>query len=70
MEQEFIVGCSPITSTLYAGTVSKKGLWSKNRKDVTETAPLAVAQMLLQTDEHMEFTYNGEQYVLKVEKKF
>lgn len=65
---EFKVGCSPITSVIYAGTVLKGGIWAKNRVDVTDTAVPAVAQYLLQKDESMEFEYEGERYRLQVVK--
>lgn len=65
---EFKVGCSPLTSTIYAGTVKKNGTWGANKKDVTKTAPAAVAQHLLQLNEKIVFTYQGEEYELKVEK--
>jgi hypothetical protein len=63
----FKVGCSPITSIIYAGSVSKTGLWGK-KHDVTDSAVGAVAQHLLQLDEKMQFTYKGEQYEIKVAK--
>lgn len=62
---EFKVGCSPLTSEIYAGTVSKNGLWGK-KHNVTATAVGAVAQYLLQRDEQMVFTYMGKEYSLKV----
>lgn len=65
---DFKVGCSPLTSRLFAGKVLKDGTWGANKKDVTETAVGAVAQHLLQLEEKMQFTYKGELYELKVEK--
>ena len=65
--EEFKVDCSPITSTIFAGRVSKKGLWI-NKKDVTDTAPLAVAQHLMQLNESIQFEYQGKTFVLKVEE--
>lgn len=62
---EFKVGCSPLTSEIYAGSVSKNGLWSK-KHNVTDTALSAVAQYLLQKDEQMVFTYRDKEYSLKV----
>jgi hypothetical protein len=61
----FKVGCSPITSEIYAGTVSKTGLWGK-KHNVTETAVGAVAQHLLQLDEELRFNYQGKNYALRV----
>lgn len=65
---DFKVGCSPLTSRIFAGKVLKDGTWGANKKDVTDTAVGAVAQHLLQLEEKMQFTYKGELYELKVEK--
>ena len=65
---DFKVGCSPLTSQLFAGRVLKDGTWGKNKHDVTDTAVGAVAQHLLQLDEKMQFIYEGERYEIKVEK--
>lgn len=65
--KKFIVGCSPITSTLFAGTVTNQK-WEANKKDVTDTAPLAVAQHLLQLNQRIKFDYQGDTYEMKVEK--
>lgn len=62
---EFKVGCSPLTSEIYAGSVSKNGLWGK-KYNVTDTALSAVAQYLLQKDEQMVFTYRDKEYSLMV----
>ena len=64
----FKVGCSPITSKLYVGKVLKNGTWANGKQDVTDSAVGAVAQHLIQIDEKVQFTYNGERYELKVEK--
>lgn len=63
---DFKVGCSPITSIIYAGKVSSKGLWVGTKHDVTESAVGAVAQHLLQKDEMLRFNYEGKTYDLKV----
>jgi hypothetical protein len=60
------VGCSPITGVIYAGSVSKTGLWGKNKTDVTDEAISSVAQSLLITEEKLLFIYNGKKYELKV----
>lgn len=65
---EFKVGCSPLTSKIFAGKVSKNGMWWDRKYDITDTAVGAVAQHLLQLNQKMQFTYNGEEYELKVEK--
>jgi len=65
---DFKVGCSPLTSRLFAGKVLKNGTWGQQKHDVTDTAVGAVAQHLLQLEEKMQFNYEGELYELKVEK--
>jgi len=65
---DFKVGCSPLTSRLFAGNVLKNGTWGQTKHDVTDTAVGAVAQHLLQLEEKMLFNYKGERYELKVEK--
>ena len=64
---EFKIGCSPLTSTIYAGSILKNGTWGKNKRDVTDTATSAVAQHLMQLDESIEFDHkNGKKYRLQV----
>ncbi len=62
---DYKVGCSPLTSEIYAGMVSKTGLWGKKHV-VTDTAVGAVAQHLLQKDEELRFNYKGKKYALRV----
>ena len=62
------IGCSPLTGTIYAGSVSKTGLWGNNKYDVTQEAVKAVAQNLLQTNEKLQFKYEGDWYELSVKK--
>jgi hypothetical protein len=64
----FKVGCSPLSSKIYAGKVLKNGMWGKTKYDVTDTAVSAVAQHLMQLNEKMQFNYRGELYELKIEK--
>ena len=64
----FKVGCSPLTSKLYAGNVLKNGMWGNTKHDVTDSAVSAVAQHLLQLDQRMQFNYKGEEYEIKVVK--
>jgi hypothetical protein len=63
------IGCSPITGTIYAGSVSKTGLWGKNKVDVTDEAIRSVAESLLHTDEVFRFKSEGDWYELTVEKR-
>lgn len=62
------IGCSPITGTIYAGSVSKTGLCGKNKVDVTDEAIRSVAESLLQTDEVLQFKHEGDWYELAVRK--
>ena len=62
----FKVGCSPLTSEIFAGNVSESGMWSVRKHNVTDTAVGAVAQYLLQKDEEMQFNYKGKKYALRV----
>jgi hypothetical protein len=62
------IGCSPITGTIYAGSVSKTGLWGNNKVDVTDEAIRSVAESLLQTNEVLQFQYEGDWYELAVKK--
>jgi len=62
---DFKVGCSPLTGEIYAGTVSKTGLWGK-KHIVTDTAVGAVAEHLIQKNEELRFSYKGKKYALRV----
>jgi hypothetical protein len=62
------IGCSALTGKIYAGSVSKTGLWGKNKVDVTDEAIRSVAESLLQTNEVLQFTYKGDRYELGVRK--
>lgn len=65
--KNFKIGCSPLTSVIYAGKVLKNGMWAATKYDVTGTAPAAVAQHLIQLDQSIEFTHsNGKKYRLQV----
>ena len=63
---DFKVGCSPLTSKIFAGKVLKNGMWGQTKHDVTDSAVGAVAQHLLQLDEKLQFQYCGKIYELKV----
>lgn len=62
----FKVGCSPLSSKIFAGKVLKNGTWGSVKHDVTDSAVSAVAQHLLQLDEKLQFEYRGKTYELKV----
>ena len=63
---EFKVGCSPLTSEIFAGNVTKTGMWGAKKHNVTETAVGAVAQHLLQKDEELRFNYQGKEYLCEL----
>lgn len=72
MSKKLIVGSSPISHKIYAGSLLKDGItWGANRCDVTDTAVSAVASHLIGKDEKVVFTHNnGKKYVLScVEQK-
>ena len=57
MSKTLHIGCSPLTGTIYAGTVLKDGMtWSANKQDVTIDALVAVAQHALRFGEPVEIT--------------
>lgn len=64
---EYHVGCGAFG--IYAGTLEprNKNLW-RNKSDVTNEALCAAAQHLLFNKTEFRFEYNGEHYVLKVER--
>jgi hypothetical protein len=62
------VGCSPLTNTIYAGSVSKTGLWGKNKTDVTESALDSVAEYLLAKKLVMDFKIKDKWYQLGVKE--
>lgn len=65
---EYHVGIGLLTNTIFAGTLNKsKTLWL-HRSDVTNEAVDAVAAYLIETEQHMTFSYNGKRYRLKVEE--
>ena len=61
----FKIGCSPLSGEIFAGTVSKTGLWGK-KHNVTDTAVGAVAEHLIHKDQELRFTLKGKQYALRV----
>lgn len=62
----FKVGCSPITSDIYAGNVNDKGMWVGTKHNVTDTAVGAVAQHLIQLKEEFRFSYKEKKFALIV----
>lgn len=62
------VGCSPITGVIYAGSVTKTGLWTRNKIEVTDEARRCVAESMLLMNELLRFEYKGNTYELSVKK--
>lgn len=63
---EYHVGCG--IAGIYAGTVNKKGNMWQNKSCVTDEALDAVAGYLVMNNKELRFSYNNEQYVMRVEK--
>jgi hypothetical protein len=65
--KQFKVGCSPVTSDIFAGYVNDdKGMWVGKKHNVTETSVGAVAQHIIQLKEDFVFGYQGKKYALRV----
>lgn len=65
------ISCSPLSGTIFAGTVLKDGrTWSSNKQDVTIEALIAVAEHVLKFGSPVEITQeNGTiEYRITVEK--
>lgn len=65
------VGCSPLTGTIFTGTVLKDGMtWGANKTDVTIEALVAVAQHTIKFGKPVEISRsdgNGVEYRITVE---
>lgn len=60
MAKSLHVALSPLTQTIYAGSVLKDGrTWSSNKRDVTGEASAAVAQRAIAMGGTMQVTANG-----------
>ena len=66
MNKKLHIGTSPLTNTIFAGTVLKDGkTWGANKQDVTIDALVAVAQHVINFGKPVEITSNGElEYVI------
>ena len=62
------VGFLPISKKIAAGSITDKGMWGSNRSDVTESAPGAVAEYLIETDTYIVFEFGGKKYKLSCEQ--
>lgn len=63
---EYHVGCG--IAGIYAGTLRNKDEW-KDKSECTVEASLAVAHYLLENNKTVNFTHDGQRYVMKVELK-
>ena len=70
MKKKLHVGASPLTGTIYAGTLLKDGMtWAADRQDVTMDALVAVAQHGVHFGKPIEITRNGRpEFKITVEK--
>jgi hypothetical protein len=64
------IGTSPLTNTIFAGTVLKDGMtWSADKQDVTVDALVAVAQHVIAFKHPVVITCSGKpEYKITVEK--
>lgn len=61
MTHKIHVGCSPITGTIYAGTVLKDGrTWGANKTDVTGAAIGAVCEHVMLNGGEVQVSLNGK----------
>jgi len=57
MSKQIHVGCSPLTGTIFAGTVLKNGItWGAGKQDVTLVALVAVAEHATRFGKPVEIT--------------
>lgn len=61
MNKKIHVATSPLTNTIYAGSIAKDGRsWLSNKTDVTGEACAAVAQHVINFGKPLIITRNGE----------
>ena len=66
--KKLYIGTSPLTGTIYAGTILKDGTWGE-KQDVTIEALVAVAQHVLKFGKPVEIMRDGMiEYKITVEK--
>lgn len=56
MKKKLHVAASPLTGTIFAGTVLRSGLWCSNKQDVTIEALIAVAEHALRFGRPVEIS--------------
>ena len=69
MKKKLHVAVSPLTNTIFCGSVLKDGFWGANKQDVTIPALVAVAEHVLKFGKPVEITdENGNlEYRITVE---
>lgn len=61
MNKKLHIGCSPLTNTIYAGTVLKDGrTWGATKQDVTLDAIEAVARHVVKAGAPVELLSDGK----------
>ena len=70
MKKKMHVATSPLTNTIFCGTVLKDGrTWSADKQDITLPALVAVAEHVLRFGKPVEIHGNGKlEYKITVEK--
>ena len=62
------IAMSPLTGTIFAGTILKDGMWAAGKQDVTVDALVAVAQYCERFGQPVEITCDGKiEYRITVE---
>ena len=62
------IAMSPLTGTIFAGTILKDGMWAAGKQDVTVDALVAVAQHCERFGQPVEITCDGKiEYRITVE---
>jgi hypothetical protein len=73
-KQKLTIGASPLTNTIFAGTLLKDGAtWSANKQDVTVDALAAVIEHCMfhekrNEGEHVELTAGKTKYIISIEQ--
>lgn len=63
------IGCSPITPTIYAGKLNKKGnQWLGEKQDVTNECLSAVFEFIAVHQRTMIAEYKGKRYSIELEE--
>jgi hypothetical protein len=67
--EDLVVACSPITPTIFAGKLNKKGnQWVGKKQDVTEHCLSAVFEFIAVHKKTMIAEYNGKRYSIELEE--